>query len=84
MYSHLGVDTSPWIVAVAAAVNGIGGGLFFPANTSSVMKAVAGSQYDVAPGMLRRFANVGMVFSFAVAMLSWRAPYRVTSRSPSS
>jgi hypothetical protein len=33
------------------------------------MKAVPPGQFGLASGMLRTFANVGMVFSFAVAIL---------------
>ncbi len=69
VYAQLGMTTPLWLVVAAAVVNGIGGGGFFPANTSAVMKAVPGPQFGVASGMLRTFANVGMVFSFAVAIL---------------
>ena len=69
VYAQLGVATALWLVVAAAVVNGTGGGGFFPANTSAVMKAVPGPQFGVASGMLRTFANVGMVFSFAVAIL---------------
>ena len=68
VYSRLDVGTSLVVVA-AAVVNGIGSGGFFPANTAAVMKAVPGGQFGIASGMLRTFANVGMVFSFAVAIL---------------
>jgi len=69
VYAQLGTTTALWLVVLAAVVNGIGGGGFFPANTAAVMKAVPGRQFGVASGMLRTFANVGMVFSFAVAIL---------------
>jgi len=69
VYSQLGVSTPLWLVVLAAVVNGVGGGGFFPANTAAVMKATPGPQFGVASGMLRTFANVGMVFSFAVAIL---------------
>jgi EmrB/QacA subfamily drug resistance transporter len=69
VYAQLGTTTALWLVVVAAVVNGIGGGGFYPANTAAVMKAAPGSQFGVASGMLRTFANVGMVFSFAVAIL---------------
>jgi EmrB/QacA subfamily drug resistance transporter len=68
-YSRLAPGTALWSVVVAAVVNGIGSGGFFPANQSAVMKAVPSSQFGLASGMLRAFANVGMVFSFAVAIL---------------
>ena len=69
VYSRLDVGTGLAVVVLAAVVNGIGSGGFFPANTAAVMKAVPGSQFGIASGMLRTFANVGMVFSFAVAIL---------------
>jgi len=69
IYSQLHVSTALWVVPVAAVVNGIGTGGFFPANSAAVMKAAPGDQFGIASGLLRTFANVGMVFSFAVAIL---------------
>jgi hypothetical protein len=43
--------------------------MFFPANSSAVMKAAPPDMFGIASGMLRTFANIGMVFSFAVAIL---------------
>jgi EmrB/QacA subfamily drug resistance transporter len=69
IYANLGLTTPVWVVAAAAVVNGVGAGAFFPANTTAVMKAAPSRQFGVASGMLRTFANVGMVFSFAVSIL---------------
>jgi len=69
IYAQLSNATSLWVVVLASIVNGIGAGLFFPANSSAVMKAAPPEAYGVASGMLRTFANIGMVFSFAVAIL---------------
>lgn len=69
IYSELTPTTPLWVIVVASVVNGIGGGLFFPANTSAIMKAVPGTVFGIASGILRTFANVGMVFSFAVSIL---------------
>ncbi|HET9895738.1 MAG TPA: MFS transporter [Streptosporangiaceae bacterium] len=69
IYAHLAVDTGLWLVVVASVVNGIGAAFFFPANSSAVMKATPPSVFGIASGMLRTFANVGMVFSFAMAIL---------------
>ncbi len=69
IYGHLEVDTSLTLVVVASVINGAGASAFFPANNSAVMKAVPASIFGVASGMLRTFANVGMVFSFAVAIV---------------
>ncbi|MDA8117259.1 MAG: MFS transporter [Actinomycetota bacterium] len=69
IYAHLKVDTSLVLVVLASVVNGAGSSSFFPANNSAVMKAVPPTRFGVASGMLRTFSNVGMVFSFAVAIL---------------
>ena len=69
IYAHLGLATPLWVVVVAAVINGVGAGAFFPANNAAVMKAAPGRSFGVASGVLRTFANVGMVFSFSVAIL---------------
>ncbi len=68
-YAQLTLTTSLWIVVVISLVNGIGTSFFFPANSSAIMKAAPPDMYGIASGMLRTFANIGMVFSFAVAIL---------------
>jgi EmrB/QacA subfamily drug resistance transporter len=69
IYAQLGLTSPLWVVVVASVVNGIGTGAFFPANTSAVMKAAPPRLFGISSGMLRTFANIGMVFSFAVAIL---------------
>jgi EmrB/QacA subfamily drug resistance transporter len=69
IYAQLGMTTGLWVVVVAAVVNGVGASFFFPANSSAIMKAAPPEAFGIASGMLRTFANVGMVFSFAVAIL---------------
>jgi EmrB/QacA subfamily drug resistance transporter len=69
IYAQLGLSSPLGLVVVASVVNGIGAGCFFPANTSAVMKAAPRKVFGIASGMLRTFANIGMVFSFTVAIL---------------
>ncbi len=69
LYAQLGVSTSLWAVFAISVVNGAGSGIFWPANTSAVMKAAPARVYGTASGMLRTFGNIGMVFSFSVAIL---------------
>jgi EmrB/QacA subfamily drug resistance transporter len=69
IYAQLSNETGLWVVVLASVINGIGAGFFFPANSSAVMKAAPPEAYGIASGMLRTFANIGMVFSFAVAIL---------------
>ncbi len=68
-YAQLSVHTGLWLVVVASVINGIGSGFFFPANNSAVMKAAPPQLFGISSGMLRTFSNVGMVFSFAMAIL---------------
>src|SRR5262249_7641421 len=69
LYARLSLATGLWLVVVASVVSGIGAAAFFPANNSAVMKASPPSVFGIASGMLRTFANIGMVFSFAIAIL---------------
>ncbi len=69
IYAQLGPHSSFIVVVVAATVNGIGSAGFYPANTTAVMAVSPGRAFGIASGLLRTFSNVGMVFSFAVAVL---------------
>jgi guanosine-3',5'-bis(diphosphate) 3'-pyrophosphohydrolase len=69
IYAQLGTATPLGVVVLASVVNGTGNACFFPANTAAVMRAAPKPVFGIASGMLRTFANVGMVFSFAVAIL---------------
>ncbi len=68
-YAQLSIGSPLWLVTAASVVNGVGASLFFPANNSAVMKASPPEVFGISSGMLRTFSNVGMVFSFAVAIL---------------
>ena len=65
VYSQLTPMTPLAVVTLAAVLNGIGAGAFMPANNSAVMKVAPGRDFGIASGMLRTFANIGMVFSFS-------------------
>src|SRR5437660_438719 len=62
IYAQLTNTTGLWVVVLASIINGIGASFFFPANSSAVMKAAPPEAYGIASGMLRTFANIGMVF----------------------
>ena len=65
IYAQLSNTTGLWVVVLASVINGIGASFFFPANSSAVMKAAPPESFGIASGMLRTFANIGMVFSNA-------------------
>jgi EmrB/QacA subfamily drug resistance transporter len=68
-YAQLQLHTPLWVVVVAYMVGAVGAGCFFPSNNAAVMKAAPGDGFGIASGLLRTFSNVGMVFSFALAIL---------------
>ena len=70
IYTQLTVTSPLWFVSVGSVVNGVGSGAFFPANTSAVMKASPAKDFGLSSGLLRTCANVGMVFSFAAAIVA--------------
>jgi EmrB/QacA subfamily drug resistance transporter len=69
VYSRLSATTGLWVVVLASVLNGIGASGFFPANSAALMKAVKPQVFGIASGILRTFANIGMVFSFSMAIL---------------
>jgi EmrB/QacA subfamily drug resistance transporter len=69
IYAQLGLTTGLWVVVAGAIINGIGASFFFPANSAAIMKTAPPQAFGIASGMLRTFSNIGMVFSFAVAIL---------------
>jgi EmrB/QacA subfamily drug resistance transporter len=69
VYSRLSIGTGLWVVVLASMLNGIGASSFFPANTTALMRAVRPQAFGIASGILRTFANIGMVFSFSMAVL---------------
>jgi MFS family permease len=69
IYAQLSVESGLWLVVLASVINGVGASAFFPANNAAVMKVSPPEVFGISSGMLRTFANVGMVFSFSVAIL---------------
>src|SRR5579875_975881 len=68
-YAHLSRSSGLWLVVLGSVVNGLGASCFFPANSAAVMKASPPAAFGISSGMLRTFANIGMVFSFSMAIL---------------
>jgi EmrB/QacA subfamily drug resistance transporter len=68
-YAQLTLTTPLWVIIVVSLVNGVGASFFFPGNSSAIMKAAPPDMFGTVSGIMRTFANIGMVFSFAVAIL---------------
>jgi len=69
IYLTFGISTSIFIVVLGAVVYGSGNSAFFAPNNSAVMSSAPPKAYGVSNGLLRTMANVGMLSSFAVALL---------------
>jgi len=57
-------------IGIAEAIYGVGGGLFWPANTSTIMSSAPPRRYGVASGVMNTFRNTGMVMSFALSLVA--------------
>lgn len=68
--SQLTTTTSLWTLGAVEAVFGVGGGLFFPANTSTIMSSSPRGRYGIGSGIMNTFRNTGMVLSFAVSLIA--------------
>ena len=69
-YTQLTVSSPLWLVSVGSVINGVGSGAFYPANTTAVMRVATGRDFGLTSGLLRSCGNVGMVFSFAAAIVA--------------
>jgi len=66
--SRLTVNTTLLQVGLIEAFYGLGGDLFWPANTSAIMASSPSARYGVASGIMNTFRNTGMVMSFALSL----------------
>jgi EmrB/QacA subfamily drug resistance transporter len=61
--------TTPyWMLGLALTLMGTGSGFFWSANTSTTMGAAPPNRLGVAAATLNTLRNVGMIFSFAIAL----------------
>ncbi|HYK93422.1 MAG TPA: MFS transporter [Thermoplasmata archaeon] len=58
------------LVAGCEALLGVGGGLFFPANTSAIMAGVPRERYGVGSGVMMTLRNSSMALSFALSLIA--------------
>jgi len=68
-YSTLALGSPLYVVTIGSVLSGAGSSTFFPANNSAVMANAPRNAFGIASGLLRTFSNIGMVCSFAVALL---------------
>ncbi len=67
-FTRLNPSSPYWQTAVGLGVMGLGGGLFYPPNTSAAMNAAPRNRLGIASGTLATLRQAGMVTSFALAL----------------
>jgi EmrB/QacA subfamily drug resistance transporter len=67
-FMRLNPNSPYWQIALGLAVMGLGGGLFYPPNTSAAMNAAPKNRLGIASGTLATLRQAGMVTSFALAL----------------
>ncbi len=68
LFTHLTTTTTYLTIAFELALMGIGGGLFYPSNTSAAMNAAPTRRLGVASATLATLRQAGMVTSFALSL----------------
>jgi EmrB/QacA subfamily drug resistance transporter len=67
-FLQLGPATPYWQTALGLGVMGLGGGLFYPPNTSAAMNAAPKNRLGIASATLATLRQAGMVTSFALSL----------------
>ncbi|MGC1377691.1 MAG: MFS transporter [Anaerolineales bacterium] len=67
-FMQLGPATPYWQIALGLGVMGLGGGLFYPPNTSAAMNAAPKNRLGIASATLATLRQAGMVTSFALSL----------------
>ncbi|HTP02136.1 MAG TPA: MFS transporter [Anaerolineales bacterium] len=67
-FTRLNPGSPYWQIALGLAIMGLGGGLFYPPNTSAAMNAAPKNRLGIASGTLATLRQAGMVTSFALAL----------------
>jgi EmrB/QacA subfamily drug resistance transporter len=67
-FMRLSPTTPYWQTAFGLGLMGLGGGLFYPPNTSAAMNSAPKNRLGIASGTLATLRQAGMVTSFALAL----------------
>lgn len=67
-FTQLNPTTPYWQIAIGLGLMGLGGGLFYPPNTSAAMNAAPKNRLGIASGTLATLRQAGMVTSFALSL----------------
>ena len=68
LLAELELSTPLLYIGAIETLYGVGGGLFWPSNTSAIMSAAPRESYGAASGVMNTFRNTGMIMSFALSL----------------
>ncbi len=68
LLSQLQIGTSQLEIAAIETLYGFGAGLFWPSNTSTIMRSSLPGRLGVGSGIMNTFRNTGMILSFALTL----------------
>ena len=67
-YLTITATTQYYLIVLMTVLGGLGSAMFFPANTSAVMANATEGTYGMLNGLLRTFANIGILGSFVLTV----------------
>jgi EmrB/QacA subfamily drug resistance transporter len=68
MYMTLTISSNYYTIILASIITGIGGAMFWPANSSAVMSNAQHQHYGSISGLLRLMTNTGTLGSFVITI----------------
>ncbi len=68
-YFFLNQSSSVYVVILGSLITGIGGAMFWPANSSAIMANADQRRFGIASGLSRLFSTLGMMGSFIVVFV---------------
>ena len=69
VYLFLAQNTTIYYVILGSLIMGVGGAMFWPANSSAVMAHADPSRFGIASGLSRLFSTMGMMGSFIIVFV---------------
>ncbi len=69
VYMFLAPSSPIYLVILGSLITGIGGSMFWPANSSSIMAHAEQRRFGIASGLSRLFSTMGMMGSFIVVFV---------------
>ncbi len=63
-------NASIYLIILGSGIVGIGGAMFYPANSNALMSNAEKSSFGAASGLLRLVSNIGLISSFVIVIVA--------------